>query len=421
MTQLISGIQIYTGEEWLSDGYIRIDDGVIQEVGSGQKAWQKAPDVDSVQDFGTRNILAMPGLVNAHTHTGMMALRGCGDDLTFEKWLNDHILPREDLLSPEDIYYSAIFAQMEMARNGVTAFADMYMCTDEVAKAVDEFGMRASLCRGLVDVDGTDYRLAENLRTFERWHRHDQGRILVGFGPHAPYSCSEGFLKQAATIAKSNDTFIHIHLKESRQEKDQYRFRDLERIGLFDTPTICAHCVHVSDEDVQVLSERGAGVVHNISSNLKLGNGIARVLEMKERGIRVGLGTDGVASNNSLDLWKEMHLCALVHKGYREDPTVFPAEEVYRMATSEGHQILGFDKVGLLKDGNWADIAFVDLDQLHLTPSTHLFSHLVYAGRGSDVVATMVQGRWVYYFGSFPRIDQAKIRLKMEEVFQKVL
>ncbi len=417
MTQIISGIQIFTGEEWIQNGRILIENGVIHEIGAAQKRENEISKADSFQSFETKNILAIPGFVNAHTHTGMMALRGFGDDMNFETWLFDHILPREDKLTESDVYYSTLFAQMEMARNGITTFADMYMHTEVVGRAISEFGMRASLCRGLVDQNGNGNRLEENIRAFEKWHLYDRGRIRVGFGPHAPYTCSKEYLREVGKVAQQNDTFIHIHVKESLKESDAYSLKDLAEQGILSDQTICAHCVHVNDEDIQIMAQKGVGVVHNPSSNLKLGNGIAPIQKMKGKGIVVGLGTDGVASNNSLDLWKEMYLCSLIHKGANQNPCLFSAEEVFRMATLDGHHVLGFPAVGILKKGYDADITFIDLDHIHYTPVSNLSSHLVYSGRSSDVVATMVQGKWIYYFGSYPQIDAQEVKRKMDGVF----
>src|SRR6056297_2058729 len=212
-----------------------------------------------------------------------------------------------------------------MARNGITSFVDMYMMLDSIIKAVGEFGMRAYICRGLVDNSLEDgQRLKENRDAYKKYHGSANGRISVGFGPHSPYLCSKAYLKKVADVAQELNALVHIHLKESRKEKDQYTFRELADIGLFNTQTIAAHCVYASFDDIQVLNDYNVSVAHNPSSNLKLANGIAPVEEMLQQGVNVCLGTDSVSSNNSLDLFKEVLLASLIHKGKNKDPESVP-------------------------------------------------------------------------------------------------
>jgi 5-methylthioadenosine/S-adenosylhomocysteine deaminase len=310
---------------------------------------------------------------------------------------------------------------MEMARNGITTFVDMYMMLDSIIKAVDEFGMRAYICRGLQDDSLEDgQRLQKNIKAYEKYHGTANGRISVGFGPHSPYLCSKEYLKKIADVAQELDALIHIHLKESQKESHQYTFRELANIGLFNTQTIAAHCVYADSDDIQVLKEFNVSVAHNPSSNLKLANGIAPIEKMHQEGVNVCLGTDSVSSNNSLDLFKEMLLASLIHKGETKDPQAIPAIVSFKMATSNGANAVGQKNIGLLEKGMRADIAFLDMDNINLFPLIRPISNIVYSGRGSDVIATMVDGDFIYYFGTYPKINEEAIKKQFMEKYVKL-
>ncbi len=412
---LMTGVSIYTGNKYIEKGYIYIVDGIIEKIGEGRVDWELGREADSFQSFENRKVLVSPGLVNSHTHTGMAYLRGVADDVSFEEWLFNQILPREDLFSEEDVYWASLLSQLEMIKNGITCFCDMYVHTSTICRTVEETGMRALITRGLTDNAGDNGRLAENVDTFERWHGKANDRIRVGFGPHAPYTCSMDYLSEIAAAASERGAIVNIHLKEAAREADMYSFRQLEETGLFRNRTLAVHCVYVNEEDMNVMAENGIYMIHNPSSNLKLANGFAPIKKIMDKNIPVALGTDSVASNNSLDIWREMLLSSLIHKGIEKTPTIIPAKTALNFATECGAKALGFDKVGKLEEGYKADLILIDLENISYHPAQNIESHLVYSGRSSDVLATMVDGEWLYYFGKYPNLDESRIKFEIAE------
>ena len=417
MKKLIQGIQILQNERIIKNGYIIIEEDVISEIGEG---FCNEKDLLTI-DLKNKNILALPGLINSHTHSGMAALKGAGDDLPFEEWLFTRIVPLEDRLDEEMIYLSTMISQMEMARNGITTFVDMYMALDSIVRSVSDFGMRAYICRGLQDQAMDDgQRLRKNILAFEKHHGSSNGRISIGFGPHSPYLCSKDYLRKVSDVTSQLNALMHIHLKESQRESDLYSFRELAEIGLFNTKTIAAHCVYASPEDITVLKQFNVSVAHNPISNLKLANGIAPVDRMIEEDINICLGTDSVSSNNSLDLFREMLVASLIHKGKTRNPQVIPALTSFKMATINGAKALGQENLGIIEKGKKADIIFLDTENINLFPFKNPISNIVYSGRGSDIVATMVDGQMIYYFGTYPTINEAEIRKHFMDNFVRL-
>lgn len=368
--------------------------------------------------------LAMPGMINAHTHISMSLFRNYADDLPFWPWLTEKIWPAEAKLRAEDVYYGAVLSIAEMIRFGVTTYADMYFFMDEVAKATKETGIRANLSRGLVGspVDG-EQKLAEAIAFHKEWHETTDGRIRVDFAPHAPYTCDPDYLKRIMEETKTLNPRIHIHLSETTKEvadnKETYGkspIKHVADIGLFDYPTMAAHCVHVDEEDLEILASKGVSVVTNPSSNLKLGNGAAPVKRMLELGINVALGTDGSSSNNNLNLFEEMHLAALLAKGFSGDTTAVPAETALRMATINGAKALGIDHlVGSIEVGKCADVILVDMEQPHCYPKYHSPSNLVYSSQASDVDTVFVNGEMLMEGRKLLTIDFKEIAAKAQE------
>jgi len=417
---LFTGVKIFTGKEIIKKGFILIENGVIKKVGVGRADWHVGKQVDNFQSFENKNFMFIPGFVNAHAHSGMAFLRGAGGDRTFEEWLFKEITPREAKLDAEAVYISAILSQMEMARNGITAFCDMYFHSDQICKAVSEFGMRASITRGLLDKGGENGRLEENLKLFDHWNNAGNGLIKVGFGPHSPYMCSREYLKLIAKTALELNSFVNIHIRESEKEKEMYSIEELADTGIFNVRCLVAHGVYIKEKEMDILNKDTVHIIHNPSSNLILANGIAPIPQFRRKGINTALGTDSVASNNTLDIWREMLLSALIHKGNLKDPTVISASDAFEMATLGGAQALGFEDTGLIGEGYKADLALINLDSSHYFPENDLISNLVYSGRSSDVIGTMVEGEWIYYFGKYPKIDERKVIKKAKEKFQQL-
>ncbi len=380
---------------------LRIEDGKISEVGKIEG--------DGIDLSGK---LIMPAFYNTHTHAAMTIMRGVSDDDPFDVWLFKKVLPIEDRLDGKMVYYGTMLAMMEMASKGIAGFVDMYFFLDDVAKAVEDFGMRALITRGLVDENGDDNgRLEENLDFAKRWN--EKGLVKAGFGPHAPYSCSKEYLRRIAEVAKAEDLPVHIHLYEAAWEREKYDYREILEI-FSGVKLIVAHAVQFEDDEIEDLAKENIFVSHNPTSNLKLGNGIAKVSKMLEEGVNVSLGTDGAASNNSLDVWHEMRLASLLQK--MKDPESMKIHQALEMATESGARVLGIN-AGRIEVGMDADLIVIDLNRPHYMPIERLKSHIVHAGMSSDVFATMVAGKWIYYDGEFPTIDEDEIIEEFEREY----
>jgi 5-methylthioadenosine/S-adenosylhomocysteine deaminase len=371
--------------------------------------------------------VALPGLINAHTHAAMTLFRSYADDLPLMEWLEKRIWPLEAKLTPEDVYWGTQLSILEMLKAGITTFADMYFFMDRVAQAVQESGMRASLSRGITGGRRGTEALRETEALAKQWHGFDEGRITIMLGPHAPYTCPPDFLRDVIFKAKQLELGIHIHLAETADEvqtiKKHYRKRPvelMEEVGLFQVPVVAAHCVHLEPHEIKILSDYNVKVVHNPESNMKLASGIAPVPEMLAAGITVALGTDGAASNNNLDLFGEMRAAALLHKVNKLDPTVINSYQALQMATKAGAQALGLADVGILKEGYKADIILVDFEKPHLYPHHDVIAHLVYAIQGSDVDTVMVDGRILVENGQVLTLDEQEIYQKIRECSQRL-
>lgn len=380
-------------------GDILIKDGRIISAGLSIKDGVD-PEMEILDGRG--KTLVMPGFVNGHTHAAMVLLRGLGEELPLKEWLEERIWPVEAALKPEHVYWGTRSAIMEMASSGTTCFTDMYFEMDKVAEAAGHAGMRCCISRGIV---GDDRRkIEEGIELFRRWNGKE--KIRVQLAPHAPYTVPMEAIKDISASAHELGCGVHVHFLEARWEpeflKEKFGLSPLgylEEAGLFDLEsTILAHCVWFPREDIPEIKGLPITIAHNPSSNMKLGSGFAPVRDFLDGGTRVSLGTDGAASNNRLDMWGEMRLAALIHKGVTGDPTVVTAKSVLEMATLNGAVSAGFDDVGLIREGWQADLVLVDLDKPRYEgwSPENLAGFLVYAGSSRDVTGTMVAGNWVY-------------------------
>ena len=350
--------------------------------------------------------LILPGLINAHTHAAMALFRGLADDLPLEEWLNDYIFPAERRVNGDFVYWGTKLAVAEMLLSGTTTFTDMYLFADHVARAASETGIRAVVGEVLYDFPSPNYgppaaglKFSEDLcRAFK-----DHPLIRVAIQPHAVYTCSPDLLQQCGELAAKYETRLIIHLSETPKEVADCQSRygatpvaHLDRLGLLNHRLVADHAVVLSVADRVLLAASGAGVAHCPESNMKLASGIAPVADLLRRGIPVGLGTDGCASNNNLDLMQEMDTAAKLQKVDCMDPTVLPAPTALSLATCGGARVLGLEKeVGTLAPGLKGDLIVIDLDQPHLTPLYDPYSHLVYTATGADVQTVLVNGRVV--------------------------
>ncbi len=371
--------------------------------------------------LGDEHSVLLPGLINAHTHAPMVYLRGIADDLPLRQWLQEHIWPIEGkLLGPEFIRDATELACLEMLKAGITTYNDMYFFEEDAAASVKKLGMRAVLGAGVLDfptrvASGTrEYlqRAEELIRNFK-----DDELITPSVAPHAPYSCGPEGQKQAARMAEHYGVPLHVHLAETEWEHQEIRrlygkspVRFLDSLGVLSERTLAAHCVWGEGGEIELLAKRKVGVAHCPKSNLKLASGIAPVARMLEEGVRGCLGTDGAASNNTLDILAEASLAARLHKAASGDPTVLSAPEVLKMATLWGAQSLGLaDRVGTIQVGKEADLLLLGLSAPHLTPLYNIHSHLVYAARASDVRAVLVRGKVLVNDGKLLSADEGEI------------
>jgi 5-methylthioadenosine/S-adenosylhomocysteine deaminase len=402
-------------------GSVAITGDAIVAVGADADSYA------SVETIDCRGRIVMPGLVNAHTHVPMTLLRGLADDLRLDVWLMGYMLPVErEFVNPDFVRLGTKLGCAEMIRSGVTCFADMYYFEDAIAQATADAGMRA-LCAQTVlrfpTPDATSYEESlERARDFiERWRGHPL--IVPAPAPHAPYTCTPEILRACAELAAEFDVPLHIHLSETALEVENSR-RDhgmpvvpwVKKQGLFDAKVLAAHCVHVDDGEVRALKNFNAGVAHNPTSNLKLGAGIAPVARMLELGVDVGIGTDGPASNNDLDMFEEMRLAALLAKGTTGDPTALPARTALSMTTSLGARAMHLDHLtGSLEPGKRADLIVVDLDRVHNVPAferdpSGVYARIVYASKSTDVVDVMCNGKWLMRDRVLLTLDEDELR-----------
>ncbi|MGE5554280.1 MAG: amidohydrolase [Betaproteobacteria bacterium] len=418
---LIAGAEaVITGAEGpiYAPGEVAVEDGRIAAVGPSGST---PPDWQPDETIRAEGAVVTPGLVNAHTHLPMVLLRGYAEDMLFHPWLAA-VQALEDAFQPGDIYWGTQLAVAELFRFGVTAFADMYFGIDELVRAVAETGARAVLSRGLVGVSSrADAMLAEGVAFCREWQGAAEGRITTMLAPHAPYTCPPPYLERVVAAAADLGVGIHIHLSESRREQEEHLAQygetptaTVAKAGVFTHPTLIAHFVQATPADVELAAAHGAAVAHCPTSNLKLANGVAPVAQWLQAGLTVGLGTDGAASNNDLDLWEEMRLAPLLAKGTTGDPVALTAPTAFHLATAGGAAAVGLGGVtGRLWPGFAADLVLLDWGGPHLCPTYNYLSHLVYAVHGSDVRLTMVAGRVVYDRGSYLTLDFDRVRAEV--------
>jgi len=364
------------------------------------------------------NSIVMPGMINGHTHAAMTCFRGIADDLDLMEWLHSYIFPAEARnVNPELVYWGTLLACAEMIRSGTTTFCDMYIYEDETARGAKEAGMRCLAGEVLYDFPSPNFKtpsegLAYTRRLLKKWSGDPLVKIVVE--PHSLYTCSPTLLKDAKALADEFDAPYATHLLENRSEARQLNEKFgkpamafLEEAGLLSERFIAFHCVVMNDEDMNIFAAHGCRAVHTPESNMKLASGVAPVSAMRKRGIPVGLGTDGCASNNDLDMLREMDTAAKLAKVAALDPTALPAVDVVRMATCEGARALGMDaEIGSLQPGKKADIIVIGLNKPHLTPLYNEYSQLVYAANGADVETVLINGRVVMKERKLLTIDE---------------
>jgi 5-methylthioadenosine/S-adenosylhomocysteine deaminase len=406
-------------------GYLVMEADCIAYIG------ESAPEqLDDDVRIDGRGKLYMPGLVNTHGHAAMSLLRGVGDDLALQVWLEQKMWPLEAKFTATDVIVGSELSVLEMLKGGTTSFVDMYSFMDEVAHVVETSGIRGCLTRGVIGYcppDEADAKLVEARAFAKEWHGRADGRITTMMAPHAPYTCPPDYIEKIVAIAEELQLPIHTHLSESRGEverhEQQYGIRPVEhlrRLGVFNRPCIVAHGVHLNDEEIEICRAHDVRISHNPGSNLKLASGIARVPAYLHAGLLVSLGTDSAASNNNLDMFEEVRLAALIHKGVSGDPTAVPAFTALSMATSIGARSIWLADVGQLKVGMKADVIAINIDQPHFQPLTDLVSHIVYAASAQDVTDVFVDGKQVVRNRQCLTLDEERIKAEANQALLRL-
>ena len=420
--------------ELFAPGAVAVREGLIEAVGPADQI-ASAYTTDEVLDCD--GCAVIPGLINAHTHASMTLLRGVADDLRLDVWLMGYVMPVEqEFVRPDFCWLGTQLACAEMIRSGTTCFADMYYYEEAVADAAAQAGVRAVCAETVLryptpDALSYDEGLAHTRDFIARWKGHPL--IMPAVGPHAPYTTTPDLLQACARLALEFDVPLHTHIAETAQEVEDHRAEYgmpmvpwVKKYGILEAKVIAAHCVHLDEGEMYTLLHHGAGVAHNPTSNLKLASGFAPIVRMLEMGLNVGIGTDGPASNNDLDMWEEMRLAALLAKGVTSDPTALPARQALAMATIGGARALHMGEfVGSLESGKRADIAVVDLCRIHNTPRFErdrdaLYAQLVYAAKGCDVRDVMCQGRWLMRARELLTLDAQALTADAASIARKI-
>lgn len=376
--------------------------------------------------------LLMPGFYNAHGHSPMAIMRGYGENLKLNDWLTKKIFPFEDKLSGEAVYWSTLLTMAESMRFGIVSTTDMYYFIDDMVKATVESGMKANISRAIVHFDRSEPKelpsYKEMVRTFYDYHNTHDERIKMDVSIHGEYTSNPLAVSRVVDFGKSVEANMHIHVSETLEEhedcKQRYKktpvkyFYDL---GAWDMPATAAHCVHIENEDFYMLKEKGVTVASNPISNLKLASGVANVPKMLEMGINVAIGTDSVASNNSLNFIEEMKVFAISSKMYYNNPTVVTPKETIKAATVVGALSQGRKDCGVIKEGNCADLIVIDIDNPYMYPNHNLLNNIVYSASGTDVILTMCDGKVIYENGQYTNLDLERIIYNVEKAKKAIL
>lgn len=407
-------------------GYMLVEGDTISYIGE-----ERPEGVEGAETLDGKGLLFLPGLINTHGHAAMSLLRGYGDDMVLQTWLQEKMWPMEAKFTAADVHVGTALSVLEMLKGGTTTFLDMYDHMDEVAKVVEESGIRAVLMRGAIGLcspEEQDQKLKEAIAFAQNWHGKADGRITTMMSPHAPYTCPPAFIEKFVQAAHDLDLPMHTHMSETRAEVEQnvhdYGVRPVEhllKLGMFSRPTLLAHAVHLTDEEIDILAAHGVTISHNPGSNLKLASGVARVPELLKKGVVVSLGTDGPASNNNLDMLEEIRLAALIHKGVSGDPTAIPALEALKMGTEYGAKSVFLQNTGKLAAGMKADIIALNTEQAHFLPRTDYISHTVYSAGAKDVEHVWVNGKQVVKHGACLTLDEERIRYEAQAAFEGLL
>lgn len=401
--------------------YLLTDESVISYIGVNRPT-----DYDRVID-GKGNLL-IPGFYNSHCHAAMVMFRGYGEDLPLARWLNEKVYPAEERLNTENVRIASKYAIAEMLKNGIVSFSDMYMFENSVAESVIETGIKANLSRSLVSFGDNatikgDWRFNESIEWINKYNGANNGRLIMDMSLHAEYTNQEKYIREVAEYTKDRGLRMQLHASESENEHleciKRHGKTPIEYFldtGVLASPTTLAHCVYVTDNDMDIIRDSGAFVSHNATSNLKLGSGVARLPKLLEKGVCVSLGTDGAASNNTLDIMREYQLASILHKGYNRDAEATRASQMLDIATLNGAKSQGRTDCGKLIVGNKADLVLIDLNAINNKPCYDTYCTLSYSANSSNVLLTMVDGDILYHNGEFTTIDIEKTVAEFDHI-----
>lgn len=381
----------------------------------GSKILRLGRNLNMVADevWDGQDKFVVPGFINGHTHLGMSLLRNYADDMNLQTWLTEAIWPIEAKLNPKDIYWGSLLSMAEMIRSGATCFCDQYYAMDQVGDGALKIGMRGILTRGLIEDEKSQEKLEETRDLYKNYHGAGNGRLRVVPSPHAIYTCGTDYLKEVIAMAHDMDGVINIHMSETEKEVEDC-VRDhgmtpiayIDSLGMLDLHVIAAHCVHMTEEEMDLVKGKDFYPIYNPSSNLKLASGFTPVQKMKDKGITLGIGTDGDSSNNNQNILEEVHVGSIVNKAVNMDPNAMPAIDMVRMATIDGAKALGWaDEIGSIEEGKKADLTIFNLKSASFTPRNNLISALCYSAQAEDVESVLIDGEVVMKDRVLTKID----------------
>ena len=401
---------------------ILIEDNIIKDI-------EKDIGTEVDEKINAKNMLIMPGLVNTHTHLAMSIFRGYKDDRKLMDWLENAIFPVEDKLQPDDIYWNSYLSCLEMIKSGTTTCNDMYFGMNKVIEAIEATGLRAVVAWCLTD-DSIRDKIERTREYAKIYNNRENSKITVFTSPHAPYSCNPDTIKLCVDLAKELHTGLHIHLAETQNEvatiRDRYgktATEYLSDLDVFDVPVVLAHGIYISESDIEILKQHNirGGISHNPISNCKLSSGICDVVNLRKNGINVGLGTDGIGSTTTLDMFEEMKTAAYLQKINTMEPTSINAYDILKMSTIEGAKVLGLDnQIGTIEVGKKADLIFIKTDKIHLCPENDICTNIVYSANGADVDSVMIDGKMIMQNRKMRNINEREAMKQVKRIARRL-
>ena len=385
-------------------------------------------NIEVDEKINAKNMLVMPGLVNTHTHLAMSIFRGYKADKKLMDWLEDAIFPVEDKLQPEDIYWNSYLSCLEMIKSGTTTCNDMYFGMNKTVEAINDTGLRAVVAWCIKD-DAIKDKIEKTREFAKIYNENKDSKIKIYVSADAPHTCNPDTIKLCVELAKELNTGLHIHLSETIDEETKIKSRYSKRsteylndLNAFDVPVVLAHGIYVSDSDIEILKKIKGGISHNPISNCKLSSGICDVAKLRENGITIGLGTDGIGSTTTMDMFEEMKTAAYLQKVSTKEPSVISAYDILKMATIDGAKVLGMDdQIGTLEPGKKADMIFIKTDKIHMCPANDVCYNLVYSSNGADVESVMIDGKIIKQNRKMINLDEKQVMRQVKKIAKRLL